>query len=58
MYPGYKRHVVTKKWMMQNDKDGIRPKSIQVQLLSANGQKVGQEVELSAETSGPIPLQI
>ena len=40
--------TVTKKWDDENDKDGIRPKSIRVQLY-ANDQKVGQEVELSAE---------
>ena len=46
--PGKTSVTVTKKWDDENDKDGIRPKSIRVQLY-ANDQKVGQEVELSAE---------
>ena len=46
--PGKTSVTVTKKWDDENDKDGIRPKSIHVQLY-ANDQKVGQEVELSAE---------
>lgn len=46
--PGKTSITVTKKWDDENDKDGIRPKSIRVQLY-ANDQKVGQEVELSAE---------
>lgn len=46
--PALTEMKVTKKWDDENDKDGIRPKSIRVQLY-ANDQKVGQEVELSAE---------
>ena len=46
--PGKTSVTVTKKWDDENDKDGIRPKSIRVQLY-ANDQKGGQEVELSAE---------
>ena len=46
--PGKTSVTVTKKWDDENDKDGIRPKSIRIQLY-ANDQKVGQEVELSAE---------
>ena len=46
--PAHRDVKVTKKWDDENDKDGIRPKSIRVQLY-ANDQKVGQEVELSAE---------
>lgn len=46
--PGKTSVTVTKKWDDENDKDEIRPKSIHVQLY-ANDQKVGQEVELSAE---------
>lgn len=46
--PGKTSITVTKKWDDENDKDGLRPKNIHVQLY-ANDQKVGQEVELSAE---------
>ena len=46
--PGKTSISVTKKWDDENDKDGIRPKSIRVQLY-AGDEKVGQEVELSAD---------
>ena len=39
--------TVTKKWDDKDNQDGIRPKSITVQ-LKANGEKVGEEVTLSA----------
>ncbi len=43
--PGKTSVTVTKKWDDENDKDGIRPKSIRVQLY-ANDQKVGQEARI------------
>jgi len=46
--PGKTSITVTKKWDDENDKDGLRPKNIHVQLY-ANDQRVGQEIELSAE---------
>ena len=39
---------VTKKWDDGDDKDGLRPKSIKVQLY-ADGKKAGEVVELSAD---------
>ena len=46
--PGKRSISVTKKWDDENDKDGIRPKSVQVQLY-AGDEKVGDPVELSAD---------
>lgn len=40
--------VVTKEWNDADNQDGIRPDSIMVQLY-ANGQEVGEAVELNAE---------
>lgn len=40
---------VEKKWIDEDDKDGLRPKSIKVQLY-AGGEKQGNEKELSAST--------
>ena len=39
---------VTKKWDDGDDKDGLRPKSVKVQLY-ADGKKSGEVIELSAE---------
>lgn len=44
--PGQTHLTVTKYWDDENNKDGIRPKTIKVQLY-ANGQKSGDVVELS-----------
>ena len=38
--------TVTKRWEDENDKDGLRPKMIKIQLY-ANGKKTGEEIELS-----------
>ena len=46
--PGKTSLTVTKNWDDANDQDGLRPKSIQVQLY-ANDEKVGDPVELSAD---------
>ena len=46
--PAHRDVKVTKKWDDANDKDGLRPKSIKVQLY-ANDEKVGDPVELSAD---------
>ena len=46
--PGKKSISVTKKWDDENDKDGLRPKSVQVQLY-ADDKEVGDPVELSAD---------
>ncbi|MBZ2090012.1 Cna B-type domain-containing protein [Streptococcus parasanguinis] len=46
--PGKRSISVTKKWDDENDKDGIRPKSVQVQLY-AGDEKVEDPVELSAD---------
>ena len=46
--PALTEMKVTKKWDDANDQDGLRPKSIQVQLY-ANDEKVGEPVELSAD---------
>ena len=45
--PGRTSLTVTKKWADAENQDGLRPKSIKVQLY-ANDQKSGKEVELSA----------
>lgn len=42
--------VVEKKWDDADDQDGIRPDSIEVQLL-ANGQNVGEPVELNEKNN-------
>ncbi len=44
--PGKTSLTVTKKWDDSDDKDGIRPKSVKVQLY-ADGQKAGDVIELS-----------
>ena len=46
--PGKTSVTVTKKWVDAENQDGLRPKSIKVQLY-ANDQKSGKEVELSAD---------
>ena len=46
--PGKTSVTVTKKWADAENQDGLRPKSIKVQLY-ANDQKSGKEVELSAD---------
>ena len=46
--PALTEMKVTKKWEDANDQDGLRPKSIKVQLY-ANDEKVGDPVELSAD---------
>ena len=46
--PGKTSLTVTKKWADAENQDGLRPKSIKVQLY-ANDQKSGKEVELSAD---------
>ena len=46
--PALTEMKVTKKWDDANDQDGLRPKSIKVQLY-ANDEKVGDPVELSAD---------
>ena len=46
--PGKKTLSVTKQWDDQEDKDGLRPKSVKVQLY-ADGKKSGEVIELSAE---------
>lgn len=46
--PAHRDVKVTKKWDDANDQDGLRPKSIKVQLY-ANDEKVGDPVELSAD---------
>ncbi|MBS7576356.1 MULTISPECIES: Cna B-type domain-containing protein [unclassified Enterococcus] len=46
--PGETSVTVTKAWDDNNDQDGIRPKSVKVQLY-ADGKKVGDEVELSSK---------
>ena len=46
--PGKTSLTVTKNWEDANNQDGLRPKSIQVQLY-ANDEKVGDPVELSAD---------
>ena len=46
--PGKKTLSVTKQWDDQEDKDGLRPKSVKVQLY-ADGKKSGDVIELSAE---------
>ena len=46
--PGKTSVTVTKKWTDAENQDGLRPKSIKVQLY-ANDQKSGKEVELSAD---------
>ena len=44
--PGKTSLTVTKKWDDAENQDGLRPKTIKVQLY-ADGQKLGKEVELS-----------
>ena len=44
--PGETYLTVTKRWEDENDKDGLRPKMIKIQLY-ANGKKTGEEIELS-----------
>ena len=46
--PNVTQVQVTKKWDDGDDKDGLRPKSIKVQLY-ADGKKAGEVVELSAD---------
>ena len=46
--PNVTQVQVTKKWDDGDDKDGLRPKTIKVQLY-ADGKKVGEVVELSAD---------
>ena len=46
--PGKTSLSVTKQWDDQEDKDGLRPKSVKVQLY-ADGKKSGEVIELSAE---------
>ena len=46
--PGKTSLTVTKNWKDANNQDGLRPKSIKVQLY-ANDEKVGDPVELSAD---------
>ena len=46
--PGKTSLTVTKKWADANNQDGLRPKTIKVQLY-ADGQKLGKEVELSED---------
>ena len=46
--PGKTTLSVTKQWDDQEDKDGLRPKSVKVQLY-ADGKKSGKVIELSAE---------
>ena len=46
--PGKTSVTVTKKWTDAENQDGLRPKSIKVQLY-ADDQKSGKEVELSAD---------
>ena len=46
--PGKTSLTVTKKWADAENQDGLRPKSIKVQLY-ANDQKSGKEVELSED---------
>jgi len=46
--PGKTSLTVTKNWEDANDQDGLRPKTIKVQLY-AGDEKVGQAVELSAD---------
>ena len=46
--PGKTTLSVTKQWDDQEDKDGLRPKSVKVQLY-ADGKKSGEVIELSAE---------
>ncbi len=48
--PGKTSITVTKVWDDSNDKDGIRPDSIQVQLY-ANGEKSGDVVTISANSN-------
>ena len=46
--PGKTTLSVTKQWDDQEDKDGLRPKGVKVQLY-ADGKKSGEVIELSAE---------
>ena len=46
--PNVTQVQVTKKWDDGDDKDGLRPKSVKVQLY-ADGKKSGEVIELSAE---------
>lgn len=46
--PGKTSVTVTKAWHDQENQDGLRPESIQVQLYG-NGEKVGEEMTLSAD---------
>ena len=46
--PGKTTLSLTKQWDDQEDKDGLRPKSVKVQLY-ADGKKSGEVIELSAE---------
>lgn len=46
--PNVTQIQVTKKWDDGDDKDGLRPKSVKVQLY-ADGKKSGEVIELSAE---------
>ena len=46
--PGKTSLTVTKKWDDVENQDGLRPKTIKVQLY-ADGQKLGKEVELSED---------
>jgi len=46
--PGKTTLSVTKQWDDQEDKDGLRPKSVKVQLY-ADGKKSGEVIELSAD---------
>ena len=48
--PGETSVTVTKHWNDSNDKDGIRPGSIKVQLFG-DGNKVGDEVELNEKNN-------
>lgn len=46
--PGQKSATVTKRWEDNNDKDGIRPDKVTVQLY-ANGEKKGDSIDLNTE---------
>lgn len=46
--PGKTSLTVTKKWYDAENQDGLRPKTIKVQLYT-DGQKLGKEVELSED---------
>lgn len=54
--PGKTSLTVTKNWKDANNQDGLRPKTIKVQLY-AGDQKVGKAVNCQQITNGPIPSQ-